>query len=200
MENYIVRIENDAPCRVTVEAEEAKKKKAWTPQDIAYYQCLYTEWFSGRSTLTKFKLTLSSAGLGVLLTIGNSFSFNSKWGMIILCVSAGSFLATILIALLMMEGDAELIDVLIDKKIAQMNFKKMEKFEETEKELSSKLHIYDILIYICFFIAVITMILVTAISITNKPLKGEMKNVGQISEAHSEAHSEAAIKANSKTN
>ena len=150
-----------------------KSSKEWSSQKVAYYASLRNAWHINRQSSTKSILSLSTAGIGLLIGLSNFLSFSSTWQFIAFLCSIIFFGITIILVFLTWRNNGDLNNILIKDCInTAPTEEKLLNYLQKKKE--KILNCLDIFILISFSIAIATAIIFAAFSINNKtPNKGD---------------------------
>lgn len=143
-----------------------EKPKDWSDQKVAYFSSLRSAWHANRQSQNKSMLSLSAAGIGLLVGLSNFLLFSSITQMVFFGCSILFFGITIIFAFLIWDNNAKLIDLLIKKCIAGPS--KKETFECKICKCNLILSILDWFLYISFLIAIATAITFASLSMYSK--------------------------------
>jgi hypothetical protein len=146
--------------------EKVEIPENWTIQKTAYYASLRTAWHANRQSSTKSILSLSAAGIGLLVGLSNFLSFSSILQIVFFGCSIVFFVITIVFAILTWNNNADLIDIIIKKCIAPPD--KQEIFKCKICKCNKILKVLDWFVYISFALAILAAIIFSSLSICNK--------------------------------
>ncbi len=90
--------------------EEEKKKK-----EIAFYTATVTAWYTTKFEKDKYLLTLSSAGIGLLVTLVTTVGLKTPYTALMYALAVVSFLVCILVILAIFDRNAKHLENIIQK-------------------------------------------------------------------------------------
>lgn len=162
-----------------------RKSKEWSPQKVAYYSSLREAWHNNIQAGIKSILTLSSAGIGLLVGLSNFLTFSSFLQILFFCLGIICFGITIIITFFRWGRNADFLDILIKKCIAK---KDKEEFVKKEKKLERSMNCYDKITSWSFALAIIFTIIFAGISIMSNYEKSRnvIDNINNTSQRHME--------------
>ena len=102
----------------TKEVSESQKKN-WSPQRVAYYASLRSSYHENNKCSTLAMLNLSTAGIGVMITISNFFTFISLYHAVFFALSCLFFLITIILTIHTFNSNTDYINILINDCISE---------------------------------------------------------------------------------